>query len=295
MQNIYIRTAGAIAVVDDSEAFLEVMKLGFPRERVVTTFANPAEAVEPLTLASEVLQGEEVALNAILGTDDPVFALREALRWIRNDSRRRTIETAFIDYNMPMMNGLDLLRKIDQPRFMRVLLTGQATSDEAIEAFNEGLIDLYVQKRDGLAAELREVCERGDYRQRNLSWHRLDPVVRHAISRPAGMEVISALMTRHGVREYLLLGTPCGYVCRSADGGLGWIQFDTEESLRGCLEVGQHNRWDDTHLQRIRRREAAVPVELIDAHPDSRSMPALIAPVSVLSEHPWVGVSYFKV
>jgi DNA-binding NtrC family response regulator len=92
---------------------------------------------------------------------------------------------------MPVMNGLDLLRQIVQPRFMRVLLTGQATTDEAVEAFNDGLIDMYLQKRDGLVAEVRQACERGDHRHRNLSWHRVDPVVCSAIKQPEGWAVVS--------------------------------------------------------------------------------------------------------
>lgn len=295
MRNIYIRTAGAVALVDDNQAFLDVMKLGCPRDRFVTAFESPTEAVQPLIHANDLLRAEEARLNALLAIEDPVAALRAAVQWIGDNSRAQTIETAFIDYNMPVMNGLDLLRQIVQPRFMRVLLTGQATSDEAIEAFNDGLIDLYIQKRDGLVAELRDACDRGDYRHRNLSWHRVDPVVCRAIKHPEGWAVVSELMARQNVREYLLLPSPCGYVCKSADGSLGWLQFDTEESLRGCLEVVQDSGWDEKHLDRIRRKEATAPIELIDAHPDTSRMTARLAPVSVVSEQPWVGAAYFHV
>lgn len=79
----------------------------------------------------------------------------------------------------------------------------------------------------------------------------------------------------------------------------GWqsrrLQFDTEESLRGCLEVVQDSGWDEKHLDRIRRKEATAPIELIDAHPDTSRMTARLAPVSVVSEQPWVGAAYFHV
>lgn len=294
MRNIYIRTAGAIALVDDNEAFLDVLKLACPRDRPVRAFISPTEAVQPLIRANDLLRAEEGRLNALLAMEDPIGALRGALEWIRDSSRAQTIETTFIDYNTPIMNGLELLRQVVQPRFMRVLLTGQATTDEAVEAFNDGLIDMYLQKRDGLVAEVRQACERGDHRHRNLSWHRVDPVVCSAIKQPEGWAVVSELMARNNVREHLLLPSPCGYVCSSADGSIGWLQFDTEESLRGCLEVARDSGWGEMHTDRISRREATAPIELIDAHSGAGALPAIIAPVSVVSDQPWVGAAYFK-
>lgn len=295
MPSNYINTRGAIALVDDSDSFLDVIKLGFPSDRVVYTFSNPAEAVEPLVRANGVLQREEAKLSAILNSDDPVAALRDALEWIRDDSRQQNIETAFIDYNMPGMNGLELLRQISQPRLMRVLLTGQGTTDEAVEAFNQGLIDVYMPKKDGLASQLREVSERGETRHRNLLWHRLQPAVDSVIKQPAGWQAISEIMSKYKVREYLLLPAPCGYVCRTKDGNVGWLQIDTDESMHGCVEVLQDKGWDEASLENIRSKKATVPIELIDLQLPSQTIPDPISPVKVISEQPWVGAAYFKV
>lgn len=51
------------------------------------------------------------------------------------------------DYAMPEMNGIEFSRKIARHNNIhKILLTGQATTEEALNGFNNGLIDRYVAK-----------------------------------------------------------------------------------------------------------------------------------------------------
>lgn len=296
MSSHYIKTMGAVALVDDQESFLDVVKMGFPSDRIIYTIANPTEAVGPLVRANEILLQEEVLLAKILGSDEPAAALCAALGWIRNDERKQNIETAFVDYNMPSMDGLALLSNVIQPRIMRVLLTGQGTTDEAVQAFNQGLIDIYVPKTiDGLGRELREIAERGASRHRSLLWNKLNPDVDSVIKQPARWRTIQEVMRKYLVTEFLLLPSPCGYVCRTMHGGIGWLQIDTEESMQGCLEVVQGQGWSDEDLDKVRSRKWTAPIELADVHHFSDVTPATFAEVHVINEAPWIGAAYFKV
>ncbi len=296
MSSHYIQTMGAVALVDDQESFLDVVKMGLPADRFIYTFANPYDAVEPLIRANEAIVNEEVLLAKILSIEEPAVALCEALRWIRDGDRHRNIETAFIDYNMPGMDGLALLNKIVQPRIMRVLLTGQGSTDEAVQAFNQGLIDIYVPKtKEGLGRELRDIAERGAGRHRYLMWSRLNQDVDRIIKQSAGWRAIQEIMRKYLVTEFLLLPSPCGYVCRTKHGGIGWLQIDTDDSMQGCLEVVQGQGWSDEDLDKVRCKKWTAPIELADVQHLCDVAPATFVEVHVLSEAPWIGAAFFKV
>ena len=67
---------------------------------------------------------------------------------IYSSNRFKQISTIIVDYDMPHMNGLEMCRKITSPYIQKIKLTGAATMDVAIEAFNEGIIHQFIQKND---------------------------------------------------------------------------------------------------------------------------------------------------
>ncbi len=65
-----------------------------------------------------------------------------------NGSRFQTSSTVIVDYSMPEMNGLEFLMSLENPFIKKVLLTGQADMKLAIKAFNNQLIDQFIDKHD---------------------------------------------------------------------------------------------------------------------------------------------------
>ena len=67
------------------------------------------------------------------------------------------------DHIMPGTNGVDFLTELEAehalPHLKKVLLTGQATHKDAIDAINRARIDFYLEK-PWQSAMLQEVCRR---------------------------------------------------------------------------------------------------------------------------------------
>ena len=63
-------------------------------------------------------------------------------------SRVDQLSIVIVDYNMPGMDGLELLKSINNSMVKKILLTGEADEATAIEAFNKGLIDKFIRKQD---------------------------------------------------------------------------------------------------------------------------------------------------
>ena len=68
----------------------------------------------------------------------------EAMALMRNQS----FDIVMSDYDMPGANGLQLLQRvrIQSPRILRVLLTGNADLQVAVKALNEGAVDRFLLK-----------------------------------------------------------------------------------------------------------------------------------------------------
>lgn len=90
----------------------------------------------------------------------------EALDWIST----RDIAVVVSDYEMPRMNGAELLSNArrQQPAAVRILMTGMQALETAVDAINRGEIFRYVQKPFD-ASKMRSVVDDAVSRHRELA------------------------------------------------------------------------------------------------------------------------------
>lgn len=67
---------------------------------------------------------------------------------IYNPDRFKNITVLIIDYDMPKKNGLEFIKELNDPQLKVIMLTGKATQDTVIKAFNDRKIHRYVSKGD---------------------------------------------------------------------------------------------------------------------------------------------------
>jgi len=67
---------------------------------------------------------------------------------IQNEERNNEISVIIVDYRMPELNGLSVCKMIKRlhVRAKIILLTGEANLQTAIDAFNENIIDQFIEK-----------------------------------------------------------------------------------------------------------------------------------------------------
>lgn len=101
----------SILVIDDDESICETLKVIFER--------NSAFRVDVANSAADAIKM----------------------------SKMKTYNAAFIDIKLPDMSGVELLSKLRDtvPRMIKIMITGYASLDNAIEALNQGA-DAYIRK-----------------------------------------------------------------------------------------------------------------------------------------------------
>lgn len=99
-----------------------------------------------------IVDDEEMILTSIkallqLETDFEVVGFTDPEEGARYATQNR-VDVAVSDYLMPRMNGIELLRQVKQaqPEASRVLLTGHADKQSAIQAINEVALFQYLEK-----------------------------------------------------------------------------------------------------------------------------------------------------
>lgn len=90
----------------------------------------------------------------------------EALDWLST----RDVAVVVSDYEMPRMNGAELLSaaRQQQPAAVRILMTGMQALETAVDAINRGEIFRYVQKPFD-ASKMRSIVDEAVTRHRELA------------------------------------------------------------------------------------------------------------------------------
>lgn len=295
MSNLKIRTVGQVCFVDEDIAFLESMAQSYVGRHVVVTFSSPLKALERLLADNKLLVDRELILERIFTEENVALRFSQAIHWLFDDARHQVIETIFAYGGMQQMPGGELFRRLRPSRMRRILLTESTAVEDAVQAFNQGAIDIFVPKS---AIDLPRVTsllsERGPRVALDLLWRNLDPQINEALFRADVHAQIEQLMQSQLVTEYLLLPSPAGFVCRTVDNRCLWFQLETHETQVGAVEILREVGWDQAHLEDVISGEMAACLEALPYTNGPGGAPEYkLAPLVTLVDEPWLGLAIF--
>lgn len=152
-------------LVDDDQLLLDALKLECEKSHPIKTFNSAQKAKNFFNNYQSPLSKYHFLEG---NTDDDFYAdarhtpvdfdVTKIVRIANDTDKRNDISVMVVDYSMPNLNGLELSEAIKNLPLMKVLLTGRATYNEAIDGFNKGLIDRFIQKGKLDMSELLAEC-----------------------------------------------------------------------------------------------------------------------------------------
>ncbi len=234
---------GSVLFLDDDTEYLEMLGMVMPAHWQVELFSRPAAFAR--RMVGEPARWEADAATQLHMIDrwrqgQPL--LPQVLRYWANQPQRHQLgKTCVIDYAMPGTNGLDVLETLIDWPGSRVLLTGQADEQVAVQAFNRGLIDQFVPKQARditrvLMGALRKLGQAAHPRVNTLWRVTLRPAQQSILQIPAIAQALQAYTERHWV-EYVVLDQPFGLLGMDAAGGCHWLQLEPMSSLGDLAEL----------------------------------------------------------
>jgi CheY-like chemotaxis protein len=278
----------SILVLDDDPLFLESLDFQFSEEVSCQTFTRPDAALQHLRAqagqhpnfaryfrdVSDMTPGPDIHFGDLLLR----LQLCELRSIIEDDGREQRVSVAVVDFDMPKMTGVEFARAIRDLPVKIILLTGKAGLETAISAFNEGVIDCFLQKQDsGVTYALRREIKR----LQEEYFAEISAPILSALALqkpsffddPAFLELFKELSSKNNVVEHYICAAPPGVMMRDGEGNESFLLVsDTDGANAQCAAAEGHGAPDDmVQLLRSRKAHAWFPTESGHYHPDYRA------------------------
>lgn len=233
-------------LVDDSASFLDSLRFQLGERLPCKTFDDAIAAIAWLRAhcrASVAPSFFSPGVDAFADQPLNVALHVERICKLAGDPRRfATPSVLVVDYSMPGMNGVQVCEAVRDLPCRRILLTGAADERIAIDAFNRGLIDLYIRKSDPDALERLEnelhALQRRYFLEQAAPLRGLLPLHGYGfIDDPAIGALVGQLMERHHVVEYFMVHAPTGFLMLDREGKSRLLVVETVQSMQAHLEM----------------------------------------------------------
>ena len=144
-----------IVFVDDNTEFLATLSMAFPKQFNLTLFDDTDLALKYIN--------EHQREDHLIKKNEKPKPEGESEVWVKqvltrqnlkrfDELRIKEVSVVVVDYSMPSMNGIEFCESIKNSSIKKILLTGHATSTDAVKAFNNNTIHYYLKKNDEIPA-----------------------------------------------------------------------------------------------------------------------------------------------
>lgn len=275
----------SILVLDDDPLFLESLDFQFSDELFCQTFTRPDAALEHLRCQAPqhpdfgryFADCSEMAFGSADDNGDRLLRLQfsELRSMVDDQARHQRISVAVVDYDMPKMTGVEFCRAISDLPVKTILLTGKAGLETAIAAFNEGVIDCFLQKQDSnvSVALRREIKRLQGFYFAEIS----DPIkCALALQRPSFfadpsfIKLFKEMAEANGIVEHYVCASPPGVMMRDAEGNESFLLVSDAGTANSQCAVAENRDAppDMVQLLRSRKAHAWFPTQQGLYHPD---------------------------
>jgi CheY-like chemotaxis protein len=261
-----------VVFVDDNKSFLDNVSLELDEDISSCSFIDPVEAVEYLqkhaliSFVDKYLKPlkddknfEELDCNNVEHgyIDVDLFNIHKE---IYNPNRFHSVAVVVVDYTMPKMNGLEICRALSDLPLKFVLLTGDATSDKAVEAFNDGLIHQFIQKNSyDFINKLQHII----YDLQKKQFVELSAVITKSLAaNPASglndsvlIEFLEDFFRKNNIVEYYLVNESCCFLMLDSSGSLSWMVIKNEEEMTEYTNTAIDNYGKEQIIKELQCRE----------------------------------------
>lgn len=170
------------------------------------------------------------------------LSLADIHREMYNNQRFTEVSVLVVDYSMPGINGIDLCKALNDCPIKKILLTGKADEQIAIEAFNEGVIDRFVRKSD--AAVVAKINKHIHDLQPLYFKDNADVMIQTLgantlpfLEDPEFVRYFHSLCQKTKTVEYYLTDKPKGFLLVSEDAAVSQLLILSAEDLQVHHEI----------------------------------------------------------
>lgn len=171
----------------------------------------------------------------------------DGIRKIRLDNHRlNDIAVMVVDYRMSEINGIELCEQLSHLPIKKILLTGDADLQEAIDAFNKGLIHCFICKDDPnldsvLTKNIERLTEKYFYEQTGPILYHIESDVCLPQSDPVFIDFFRYLCKEKDIQEYYLSDKRGGMILIDKNGFSIYFLIHTDKTIVDFVDMHRDN------------------------------------------------------
>lgn len=239
----------SILWVDDDLLFLETIEKIFKGKYNLMTYDSPIKCldfmqsnvscIEAISTLKPCDTHELIDLKDHLPVD---INIKNIWKYSENSIKTQEISVMIIDQNMPEMNGIELCRRLSHLPIKKILLTGESNYEQAIKAFNENIIDCFIQKdSENLELELiHHITNLTDLyfssTTKNLIQH-IESGVKLHLTDPIFISHFKKLIQQKNITEYYLMDKMGSFFIKDKYGNSYYLIVHTNRSLSEFKDI----------------------------------------------------------
>jgi len=251
-------------LIDDSKAFLTNFSLQLQNDLAIKLLSSSREALAYIEAAHDSSHVSQRSVDVSQETDgNPItnhtitLDLSSIQEEIYNARRFSEVAVVVVDYNMPLIDGLEFCRQLAGSPIKKILLTGKGDEKTAVAAFNEGLIDHFIQKNNedvvSLVNENIKKLQIRYFQQMTENMHAiLTQESSSIISDPVFCEFFHKLCKQNNIVEYYLLELTGSFLMLDRNANPSLLIVKCYEDLNIHYEFAKDNDAPKEILQAIR-------------------------------------------
>ncbi len=236
-----------VVMIDDDRAYLNNLRsILSGKQAAYHLFDKPKMALSFLNDEYQARPFVQRIINRAPDNERGHYSLEVNVSRIRDEAfnvdRFKQISMIIIDQEMPGLKGLDLCRALKNIGPIRkLMLTGAFDDKQAIQAFNEGVINQFVNKKDAdIGKRVNEFLINVQKRYfSELSEIVVESLVRDpgrnglcCLTDPLFIEFFTEFCAKHHVIEYYLLDTSGSFMFLDFKGKPSFLVVQNKEDMR---------------------------------------------------------------
>jgi CheY-like chemotaxis protein len=259
-------------LIDDDQLFLDSLSYALEKKYSTISFTEPTQAIEHINSASYkpitktkpfILLEDDEALDPdyITIKKQPLSLHHE----IYNPQRFSTPSIAIIDYTMPQMHGEQVCAAINNKFIKKILLTGNKDFDNAINLFNNGLIDRYIVKDpseliDELSKAIIDLQNDffSDLSKNQLSNNFFNSQ-ENEFAKPAIQNLINQIILDKKICEYYIVEPNKSMLMLNKYGETSWFYLINKNEINTHLDIAKGNDAPDS-IQTVLENRSHFPL-----------------------------------
>ncbi len=249
----------AVVFLDDDAGYLDMLADVMPQDWCVQLYTHAGDCINQMQRQHTQWESDiDTHLQITENWRSGIPLVPQLLAYWQTQHRRHALTNVLVvDYSMPAMTGLDVLKALPKWPAQRVLLTGQADESMAVEIFNQHLINQFVAKQhpyigQHLAQVVRELMALPLSAHDGI-WRNVLKKEQHAILQTdAVQQALAALVRERNWVEYCVITEPFGILGINAEAVPQWLQLEQTQDLPDAAEVAESAGQSSQAGQKIR-------------------------------------------